>query len=159
MTATATAEIDAPRDVVFATIADARTYPEWLVGAQTIRSVDAAWPEEGSAFRHVIGVPPLVVAGSTTSTYVDPGRRLDLRAGMGPLGAGRVSFRLSDTATGGTRVEVDERFVAGPAGWIWRFARPVVGVLVWGRNAVSLDALADHVDGARSPDAPDDEHE
>ncbi len=139
---TTTTEIDAPRDVVFAALADPGTYPDWLVGARTIRSVDDEWPEEGAAFRHVIGVPPLVVPGSTTSTNVVPGRRLDLRAGMGPFGAAQVSFRLSDTATGGTRVDVDERFVAGPAGWTWRLARPLVGALVWGRNAVSLDALA-----------------
>ena len=149
----AVSEINAPRDVVFATIADPSTYPDWLVGAQTIRSVDDAWPDEGSAFRHVIGVPPLVVRGSTTSTCVEPGRRLDLRAGMGFLGAAQVSFRLFDSASGGTRVEVDERFVAGPAGWTWRFARPLAAALVWGRNAVSLEALADRVDGARSHDA------
>jgi len=72
---------------------------------------------------------------------------------MGFLGAAQVSFRLFDSASGGTRVEVDERFVAGPAGWTWRFARPLAAALVWGRNAVSLEALADRVDGARSHDA------
>lgn len=142
---TTSVDVDAARETVFRVIADPSTYPDWLVGARTIRSVDDAWPEEGSAFRHVIGVAPVVVPGSTTSMHVDPGRRLDLRAGMGPLGAAEVSFRLSDTPTGGTRVEVDERFVAGPAGWTWRLARPVVATLVWGRNAASLEALADLV--------------
>ncbi len=150
MTATSI-EIDAPRPAVFGVIADPTTYPDWLVGARTIRSVDDEWPEEGSAFRHVIGVAPVVVPGSTTSIRVEPGRRLDLRAGMGPLGAAEVSFRLSDTPTGGTLVEVDERFVAGPAGWTWRLARPVVATLVWGRNAASLDALADRVGGGGGP--------
>jgi len=120
-----------------------------------VADLDDAWPEEGSTFRHVIGLPPLAVPGSTTATHVEHGRRLDLRAGMGPLGAAEVSFRLFNAPSGGTHVEVHERFVAGPAGWTWRFARPVAAALVWGRNAVSLDALADHVDGTASTDGSD----
>jgi uncharacterized protein YndB with AHSA1/START domain len=136
-------EVDAPREAVFRTIADPTTYPDWLVGARAIRSVDDDWPEEGSEFRHVIGFPPLLVPGSTTSHGVEPGRCLELRAGMGPFGAAMVRFELSDTATGGTRIEVIERFVAGPAHWTTRFAGPIVSALVWGRNALSLDELAD----------------
>jgi uncharacterized protein YndB with AHSA1/START domain len=136
-------EVDAPRVVVFRTIADPTTYPDWLVGARAIRSVDADWPGEGSAFRHVIGFPPLFIPGSTTSKGVERDRSLELRAGMGPLGAAFVRFDLSDTASGGTRIEVAERFVAGPAQWSARLAGPVISALVWGRNAVSLDALAD----------------
>ena len=136
-------EVDASRDAVYRTIADPRTYPDWLVGARAIRSVDDEWPEEGSAFRHVIGFPPVLVPGSTTSYGIEPGRCLELRAGMGPLGAAMVRFQLTDTATGGTRIEVVEDFVAGPAHWSARLAGPIVRALVWGRNAVSLDALAD----------------
>jgi uncharacterized protein YndB with AHSA1/START domain len=143
VTATTT-EIHAPRHVVFDALVDPTTYPSWLVGAQTIRGVDDAWPEEGTSFRHVIGVPPLLVPGSTTSMLVVPGRRLDLRAGMGPFGAAAVSFQLTDTATGGTRVEVDERFVAGPGG-----VRLAVGA-ARGQRA-RLGSQRDVAGGARRP--------
>ena len=124
-------------------IADPSTYPDWLVGAQTIRSVDDAWPDEGSAFRHVIGVPPLVVRGSTTSTCVEPGRRLDLACGNGvprrrpgvvppvrlrvgrhPRGGGRAIRRRSGrldvavrpTARCGSRLGSQRGVARGPRG-------------------------------------------
>lgn len=140
MTATSI-QIDAPRSAVFETIIDPETYPEWLLGARAIRDVDETWPQEGSAFRHVIGFPPLLIPGSSTARRFVRDQLFELGAGMGPLGEANVVFTLEDSATGGTRVQVEERFVAGPAGWTWRFARPIVAALVWGRNAISLESL------------------
>ncbi len=52
-------------------------------------------------------------------------------------------------------MDVDERFVAGPAGWSWQFARPLVSAAVWGRNAVSLESLRSKVEaGELRPDLP-----
>jgi uncharacterized protein YndB with AHSA1/START domain len=137
---------------VFDAVVDPESYPSWLVGARTIRGVDPDWPAVGSSFRHVIGVPPLLVPGSSTVRLVRRPTEFVLGAGMGPLGEAVVHFRLSERASGSTSVEVDERFVAGPAGWSWRWARPVVGGLVWGRNAVSLEALRSRLeDGTGEP--------
>lgn len=136
-----TVDIAASRAVVFAVVTDPRTYPAWLLGARAIRDVDPAWPEVNSVFRHVIGFPPLLIPGSSTSRRVVADELLELAAGMGPMGEAQVVFTLSDTASGGTRMLVDERFVAGPAGWSWRFARPAAAALVWGRNAMSLESL------------------
>ena len=36
--------------------------------------------------------------------------------------------------------------MAGPVGWTWRFARPLVAGLVWGRNAVSLESLRTRIE-------------
>jgi uncharacterized protein YndB with AHSA1/START domain len=143
---TTAVSVDADPEQVFAVLVDVAGYPDWLVGARAVRGVDADWPAEGSAFRHVIGVPPLLIPGSTTATVTDAPRRLELRAGMGPLGAAEVRFGLRPRADGGTDLSVDERFVAGPAGWTWRWARPLVGALVWGRNALSLQALRDRIE-------------
>lgn len=146
MTATSL-EISAPRAAVFAAIIDPLTYPEWLLGARTIRDVDDGWPRPGTAFRHVIGFPPVLIPGSSTSRRVVPDELFELGAGMGPLGEARVRFSLRDASSGGTVVEVDEQFVAGPAGWSWRFARPAVAALIWGRNAMSLESLQRHISG------------
>lgn len=146
-----TADVDASPTDVFAVVADPCTYPDWLLGAHRIRGVDGDWPAAGSAFRHLIGVAPFVVPGSTTVISCDEPHRLELRAGMGPFGAAEVAIEV-EQRTGGSRVSVDERFVAGPARWAWRAAHPVVAALVWGRNAVSLDALDGLV--AAEPVAP-----
>jgi uncharacterized protein YndB with AHSA1/START domain len=144
-----TAEIAAPVDVVFAVVTDPRTYPEWLVGARSIRSTDASWPAVGSSFRHVIGFAPLVLAGSSTVRELSRPHRFELGAGMGPLGEATVRFTLSACGDGGaTRLQIDEEFTAGPVGWLWKLLRPVMGALVWGRNAVSLESLTRLVEDA-----------
>lgn len=137
---------------VFDALVDPESYPSWLVGAQAIRSVDPEWPAPGSSFRHVIGVPPLLVPGSSTVRVLTPPTELVLAAGMGLLGEATVRFRLREDAAGRTWVRVDERFVAGPAGWSWRWARPLLRPLVWGRNAVSLESLRDHLHAEPDPD-------
>jgi uncharacterized protein YndB with AHSA1/START domain len=148
---TSSLRFDCPIEQVFDALVDPVGYPSWLVGAQAIRSVDRAWPAPGSSFRHVIGVPPLLVPGSSTVRALTPPTELVLAAGMGFLGEATVRFRLREDAAGGTVVRVDERFVAGPAGWSWRFARPLLRPLVWGRNAVSLESLRDRLHA--DPDA------
>jgi uncharacterized protein YndB with AHSA1/START domain len=142
---TSSLRFDCPIERVFDALVDPEGYPSWLVGAQAIRSVDADWPAPGSTFRHVIGVPPLLVPGSSTVRVLTPPTELVLGAGMGFLGEATVRFRLSEDAAGGTVVRVDERFVAGPVGWSWRLARPLLRPLVWGRNAVSLESLRDRL--------------
>src|SRR4051812_41318490 len=57
--------IEAAEHDIFSVLLDPYTYPEWLVGAQRIRSVDDAWPEPGTAFHHVVGFGPIKVADST----------------------------------------------------------------------------------------------
>lgn len=150
---TAAVEVDARPEQVFPVLVDVAGYPDWLVGARAVRGVDADWPAEGTGFRHVIGVAPLLIPGSTTATVVDPPHRLELRAGMGPLGAAEVHFEVRPRAGGGTSLAIDERFVAGPAGWTWRWARPLVAALVWGRNALSLQALRDRIERSGPPAA------
>lgn len=152
---TATIEVGAPIDLAYRIVADPKTYPRWLVGAHEIPQVDAGFPAPGTAFHHRIGFGPFVLPGSTTSERAEPPRRLDLRAGMGPLGAATVSFRLVAQGPASTRVEVDEEFVAGPVHWLWKLARPVLVTLLWGRNAVSLTALRSVIDDELTPD---DEH-
>ena len=94
--ATVTRTMNVPIDDVYDALADPRTYPEWLVGAKEIRSVDAGWPEPGSHFYHRVGlVGPLSIADSTESLAVEPGRKLTLEARARPAGRAKVDFELA----------------------------------------------------------------
>lgn len=144
-------EIGATPDVVFAVLADPRTYPDWLVGAQVIRSVDGSWPEPGSQFHHRVGFGPAAIPGSTTLTVHQPSETLTLAAGMGPFGEVSVRFVLTPTSSG-TAVEVDELPSKGIARGAWRVMSPVTNLALWGRNAVSLALLRDVVEaGVQEP--------
>ena len=132
--------IEADRSRVFRVLLDPTTYPDWLVGAQAIRSVDQDWPARGAKFHHRIGVGPLTVPGSTSVREVEPDTELELGAGMGPLGEARVTFRLRDDPDG-TEVVVEEAPARGPVRAAWRVAAPALRIGLWGRNAVSLASL------------------
>src|SRR6188472_2881403 len=86
----------APIERVFEVISDPRTYPDWLVGAREIRSVDEDWPQPGSRFHHRVGlVGPLTIPDSTSSVEVEPPTRLVLEVRARPLVKGRVEFTLA----------------------------------------------------------------
>jgi uncharacterized protein YndB with AHSA1/START domain len=145
MSASNSVVIPAPPGRVFEVLSDPLTYPEWLVGAQTIRSVDREWPRQGARFHHRIGVGPLTMPGSTSvRRWVTP-IVLELAAGMGPFGEANVVFTLEPVAEG-TLLTVEEEPSRGLARVAWRGARPLVATALWGRNAVSLSSLADLVD-------------
>lgn len=133
--------IEASPDEVFAVLLDPTTYPDWLVGAQHIRAVDDDWPALGSKFHHAIGIGPAAVPGSTSVLSSSPPEELILAAGMGPFGEAAVRFSL-EPAPDGTLVRFEELPVRGVARFVWRVARPMVSVGLWGRNAVSLAALS-----------------
>jgi uncharacterized protein YndB with AHSA1/START domain len=142
-------EIRASPDRVFDALTDARTYPEWLVGAKQIREVDQDWPAEGSAFHHTVGMGLLVVRDRTTITHIDRPRSLELEAGVGPLGAAHVRFVLEPTADG-CQVEVDEAPSRGVVRALWHwFGRAVMQASLFSRNLVSLEKLRVYVEERR----------
>lgn len=110
-----TTTIDAPPERVFAVIADPRTYPDWVVGADVIRAVDSDWPAVGSRFHHTVGVGPAKVDDSTRLVDIEPPRRLVLEASMGGAGAAQVEFVVTPSAGGGTDVTIEEHPVEGIA--------------------------------------------
>ena len=133
--------IDLPIDEAFDLITDASCYPEWLVGAQEIRHVDAEWPAIGASFVHRIGFGRARVPGSTTVREIERPSCLVLAAGMGPLGEATVRFELRAVGAG-TEVTVLEQPATGLARLGWYLARPVVFSLLWGRNELSLSQLS-----------------
>jgi uncharacterized protein YndB with AHSA1/START domain len=108
--ATTRTQIAATPNEVFATLANPENYGDWVVGSDTIRHADPAWPKVGSRFHHRLGVGPLKVNDHTEVLEVDPPHRLVMYARARPLGSAKITMLLTD-ADGGTRVTMNE--VAG----------------------------------------------
>jgi uncharacterized protein YndB with AHSA1/START domain len=129
--------IDAPRDEVFNTLSDPRTYPDWLVGAQRIRDVDSDFPAPGSKFDHSVGpTPELTADDDTKAVEVQGHRRLVLEVHVGPV-QGEVEFTLKKRGDDRTEVRMRERPI-GPAVALTPVLRPVLAA----RNHTSLRNLA-----------------
>ncbi|ORV12682.1 hypothetical protein AWB95_12290 [Mycobacterium celatum] len=94
-------------------LADGWTYSQWAVGNSRTRAVDPNWPEPGAAIRHSIGVWPLVINDQASVEKCEPRRELVLRAGLGALGAARITMRLHEIPDG-CRVEMIEVPAEGP---------------------------------------------
>jgi uncharacterized protein YndB with AHSA1/START domain len=94
-------------DEVFAALANAANYGDWVVGSDTIRDADPEWPKVGSRFHHRVGVGPLKVNDHTEVLDVDPPHRLIMHARARPLGTAEVSMRLTER-DGGTFVTMTE---------------------------------------------------
>lgn len=138
---TITVTVDAPPEDVWEALVDVRTYPEWLIGARKIRSVDEGWPAPGTAFHHTVGLGgPLSISDRTVSEGSEPNRllRLDVRAW--PLVHAKVRFALKPAGGGRTEVEMEET----PTG-IHKLFAPVMSPLAMGRNRASLEKLEDRV--------------
>jgi uncharacterized protein YndB with AHSA1/START domain len=129
-------------DEVFAALINPRTYPQWLVGAKEIRSVDSSWPAPGSSFHHVVGVGPVRVPDHTDVLAVDEPRLLELNVRARPFGRAVARFTLVDLAGGRTEVTVDER----PDSPILGRLQPVVDPGLDARNRRSLERLCHFLD-------------
>ncbi|OBA71194.1 hypothetical protein A5641_11000 [Mycobacterium sp. 1554424.7] len=114
MTMAAIREVRATRQQIWDAMADGWTYSQWVVGNSRTRAVDPHWPEPGSAIKHSVGVWPLVISDQTVVESCIPGTELVLRAGLGRLGAARITLRLSDVPNGGCRIEMIEVPTSGP---------------------------------------------
>jgi uncharacterized protein YndB with AHSA1/START domain len=127
-----------PRDVVWSTLADGRTYSTWVVGTSSIRDVDRHWPEVGSRLHYRIGRGFLRHDGHTEVRSVDPGRCLELEAHAWPVGTARIQITLHDEGAG-TRVEMVEHPARGTAAVLHN---PVGDALLRLRNVEALRRLA-----------------
>jgi uncharacterized protein YndB with AHSA1/START domain len=140
--------IRAEPEAVWAVLADPTTYPDWLVGAQVIRSVDQEFPEPGADFHHAVGPSEdVALPDSTTALEAERPHKLSLKVRARPFFEAVVRFRLTPTETG-TELVLEEEPI-GPA----RFVAPLLRPLLVARNAKSLEQLRDLVE-ARSAASP-----
>ena len=129
--------IGAPREKVFAVLADAKRYGEWVVGTSQVRHADDTWPQRGSRLHHSVGAGPVSVDDSTeVIECVEPGR-LVLLAHLGPLGDFKIDLVLEDLQGDATKVTMLE----GPVEGISKLAGPLGDAVGYARNAWSLRRL------------------
>ena len=129
--------IGAPRDRVFAVLADPTSYGEWVIGTKHIRASEGAWPSVGSRIHHSVGAGPVTIDDSTEVLECEEPERLVLLAHLGPLGDFKVVLRLDDVKGDATKVTMLE----GPVEGISRFAGPAGDAVGYARNALSLRRL------------------
>ena len=132
-----TTHIDAPPDAVFAVLADANTYDNWVVGCKEIRTVEDGWPTPGTKFHHTVGVGPVATADYTEVITIDPPRFLALRARARPLGTAKVTFELGAEGEGTGIVMIEEPL----SDWTKRLWNPVLDRLTHVRNVETLRRL------------------
>jgi uncharacterized protein YndB with AHSA1/START domain len=140
-----TRRVAAPPEQVFATLADAWTYPLWVVGASHMRAVDPEFPAVGSRLHHSVGSWPLLIEDTTEVVEVEPGRRLVLHGRAWPTGVARIEIELLP-ASGGTTVRMSERAISGPATLI---PATVQSLMLVPRNREALSRLEDVVHGRK----------
>jgi uncharacterized protein YndB with AHSA1/START domain len=106
--ATTHTQIAASPDEVFAALANPDNYGDWVVGSDTIRDADPAWPKVGSRFHHRVGFGLLKLNDHTEVLEVQPPHRLVMHARARPLGTAKVTMLLTerDGHTDVTMIEV-----------------------------------------------------
>jgi uncharacterized protein YndB with AHSA1/START domain len=145
------ATIPAPVDQVFAILSDPDTYAHWVVGSDSIRNADAAWPSVGTKLHHRVGVGPLKLNDNTEVLEVSAPVHLVLQARARPFGTARVVLDLIDLGNS-TQVTM----VEGPGDrWSRLLFNPVADVLLRRRNDQALRRL-DELARKRAATAPRD---
>lgn len=131
-------EMNCTPDAVFAVLADGWVFPTWVVGASRMRSVDDAWPREGSKLHHSFGVWPLVINDETTVLEWDPPHRMVMQPAGWPIGEARVTIEAKPRGAGCV-VRITERPMKGPGALI---PRPLTDPALYVRNVETLRRLA-----------------
>ncbi|QGV76961.1 SRPBCC family protein [Streptomyces ficellus] len=135
--------ISRPPEAVWAVLADASRYGEWVVGTSSSRHKSGDWPKTGSVLEYSVNLGPRTVHGETVVRLYEPPRRLELEAKSGALGTARIAIEVRPWGDE-TLVVVDEHPLRGPGGFLHNTA---VDALVQLRHRSMLRRLADAVEG------------
>jgi hypothetical protein len=99
---------DATPEAIWRYIGDARTYPDWVVGAAEARKVDPTYPEPGSTLHHTQIVPKVGLKDTTSVVDSNPPEDLELEVRIRPLAVNGVRFILRPDGRGRTHVTMLE---------------------------------------------------
>lgn len=88
-------------------LGDARSYPDWVVGASHVVETDPDFPAPGTRFRHRVGIGPVGIVDHTEVIEVDPPRRIVLKGKARPLGTATIELTVRGHA-GGAEVRMEE---------------------------------------------------
>jgi uncharacterized protein YndB with AHSA1/START domain len=132
------AEVAAPPEAVFAVLADASSYGEWVVGSKEIRDAEPHWPAPGSTFHHTQGKGPLVWKDTTSVIESEPPRHLVLEVRVRPWLVNVVELSLEPLNGGRTRIAMYEHPTGGLVARVWN---PLFDRLMHARNVEGLRRL------------------
>jgi hypothetical protein len=138
VTARNEAWFDAPPDAVWRYVGDARTYPDWVVGAAESRKVDPEYPQPGATLHHTQGVPKIGLKDTSSVVDADPPSDLELEVRIRPFAVNGVRFILRGDGNGRTHVTMLEWPKYGP---IARLMGPLFTVALQLRNAETMRRL------------------
>jgi hypothetical protein len=85
---------DTTPEAIWRYIGDARTYPDWVVGAAESRKVDADYPKPGATLHHTQGVPKVGLKDTSTVVGANPPSDLELEVRVRPFAVNGVRFTL-----------------------------------------------------------------
>ena len=124
-------------EAIWEYIGDARTYPDWVVGAAESRKVDADYPKPGATLHHTQGLPKVGLKDTSTVVSSDPPRDLELEVRIRPFAVNGVRFIL-EPSNGRTHVTMLEWPKYGP---VARLLGPLMVPALRVRNAETLRRL------------------
>jgi carbon monoxide dehydrogenase subunit G len=130
-------KVEATPHDVWAVLADANTFADWVVGCKEVRDVEGPWPAVGAKIHHTVGVGPATLDDTTSVIESEPDRRLVLRARARPAGIAGVHLTL-DAVPGGTVVVMEEEIAEGAASHV---PDAVTDTLLHPRNVECLRRL------------------
>jgi len=130
----------APREAVFAVLANGWAYSDWVVGTVHVRAVAEGWPQAGAVIHHKAGPWPLSLHDRTVSVRCEPPALLVLSPHLWPLGEVTVTLTLREEGPDRTVVILDEKFERGPMRWL---RTKVDDLVLHYRNRESLRRLED----------------
>jgi uncharacterized protein YndB with AHSA1/START domain len=130
--------VTASPERVFDVLDDADAYPQWVVGARRIRTVDRHWPRVGARFHHALGAPGAELKDSSKVLRREPPHLLELEVRFRPAGVGRVRLQVKKLRRGRSRITMTEALTGGLISRLPRvLTTPAIGL----RNAWSLRRL------------------
>jgi hypothetical protein len=129
--------VRADSSAVWAVLADGHSYDQWVVGTQTVRSVDPGWPQEGTSLHYTVGFGRLQLNDRTTVRLVELGKSLELEAMVRPIGSVRISIQVLRWGEDSV-VVLDEHPLRGPS---WALENPITELAMTLRNRAMLHRL------------------
>ncbi len=137
---------DARPEAIWRYIGDARTYPDWVVGAAESRKVDPEYPRPGATLHHTQGIPKIGLKDTSTVVEADPPRHLELEVRIRPFAVNGVRFILETNGNGDGRTHVT--MLEWPKyGVVSRLMGPLFAPALKLRNAETLRRLRNLSEG------------
>lgn len=129
---------NATPESIWAYVGDARTYPQWVVGAAEARKVDGDYPKPGAVLHHTQVVPKVGLKDTSSVIDADPPNDLELEVRIRPFAVNGVRFILRGDGNGRTHVTMLEW---SKSGLVARLLGPLFVPALQFRNAETLRRL------------------